>query len=82
MAEKDEYGAETTIPEAAPVGAVSDAPVFRAIEEYAASLKVSAPVFAAVKQARGWAEGKKVGKAEFEKAVQAFLNAPAGGIKR
>jgi hypothetical protein len=54
------------------------APAFRAIEEHAAALGISAPVFAAVKQARAWAAGKKVEKAEFEKAVEDFLNAPIG----
>jgi hypothetical protein len=52
---------------------------FRAVEEHAAALNISAPVFAAVKQANGWAAGKKVEKAEFEKAVNGFLQAPTGG---
>jgi len=60
--------------------AFNDAPVLRAIEEHASALKVSAPVFAAVRQAKGWADGRKVEKAEFEKAVADFLNAPAGGV--
>jgi hypothetical protein len=54
-------------------------PVFCAIEEHAAARGISAPVFAAVKQARGWAAGKKVEKAEFEKAVKGFLKASMGG---
>jgi hypothetical protein len=54
-------------------------PVFGAIEEHAAALGVPAPVFAAVRQYQGWAEGKKVKKDEFEEAVNAFLNAPIGG---
>ena len=53
-------------------------PAFRAIEEHAAALGISAPVFAAVKAANGWNAGKKVEKAEFEKAVNGFLNAPIG----
>jgi hypothetical protein len=54
-------------------------PTFRAIEEHAAALDISAPVFAAVKTARGWASGKNVEKAEFEKAVKSFLGSPIGG---
>lgn len=52
---------------------------FLAVEEHAANLQVSAPVFQAVMQAQNWAAGKKVEKTEFEKAVNAFLNAPIGG---
>ena len=52
---------------------------FLAVEEHAAQLQVSAPVFQAVMQAQNWAAGKKVEKTEFEKAVNAFLNAPIGG---
>ena len=52
---------------------------FLAVEEHAASLQISAPVFQAVMQAQNWAAGKKVEKSEFEKAVNAFLNAPIGG---
>ena len=52
---------------------------FLAIEEHAANLQISAPVFQAVMQAQNWAAGKKVEKTEFEKAVNAFLNAPIGG---
>ena len=52
---------------------------FLAVEEHAANLQISAPVFQAVMQAQNWAAGKKVEKAEFEKAVKAFLNAPIGG---
>jgi hypothetical protein len=60
-------------------GAADTAPVFCAVEEHADALGVSAPVFAAVRQYKGWAAGKKVEKSEFEKAVRDFLNAPAGG---
>ena len=52
---------------------------FLAVEEHAAALQISAPVFQAVMQAQNWAAGKKVEKTEFEKAVNAFLNAPIGG---
>ena len=52
---------------------------FLAVEEHAANLQVSTPVFQAVMQAQNWAAGKKVEKNEFEKAVNAFLNAPIGG---
>jgi hypothetical protein len=56
-----------------------NAPVFCAIEEHASALGVSAPVFAAVRQYKGWAAGKKVEKSEFERAVKDFLGSPAGG---
>lgn len=52
---------------------------FLAIEEHAVRLQISAPVFQAVMQAQNWAACKKVEKTEFEKAVNAFLNAPIGG---
>jgi hypothetical protein len=58
----------------------ADAPVFCAIEEHATALGVSAPVFAAVRQYKGWAAEKKVERSEFEKAVNAFLGAPMGGV--
>jgi hypothetical protein len=57
----------------------SDAPIFCAIEDHAKNLNVSAPIFAAVKTARGWAAGKSVDKSEFEKAVKSFLGSPIGG---
>jgi hypothetical protein len=56
-----------------------DAPVFYTIEEHAAALGVSAPVFAAVRQYKGWAAGKKVEKNEFKRAVKDFLGSPMGG---
>lgn len=62
-----------------PDDALSSAAVLCAIEEHAAALKISAPVFAAVKQANGWAAGKKVKKEEFQKAIDGFLKAPIGG---
>ncbi len=52
---------------------------FLTIEEHAQNAEISGSVFAAVMQSQGWATGKKVEKNEFEKAVQAFLNAPIGG---
>jgi hypothetical protein len=62
-----------------PDDALNSAAALYAIEEHAAALKISAPVFAAVKQANGWAAGKKVEKEEFQKAVDGFLKAPIGG---
>jgi hypothetical protein len=53
--------------------------VFCAIEEHASALGVSAPVFAAVRQYKGLAEGKKVEKSEFEEAVHTFLDSSMGG---
>ncbi|MDR2516832.1 MAG: hypothetical protein LBC88_05555 [Spirochaetaceae bacterium] len=58
----------------------AEVPGIRAIEEHAKAAGVSAPVFAAVKRARGRAAGKKVEKGEFEKAVNGFLSAPIGGV--
>jgi hypothetical protein len=52
-----------------------------AIEEHAAKLKVSKPIVAAIMQAEGWAEGKKVTKTAFLAANDAFLNGPMGGKK-
>jgi hypothetical protein len=60
---------------------VREAQIFCAIEDHAKTLGVSFPVYAAVLHSKGWAVGKKVEKAEFEKAVKDFLNAPAGGVK-
>jgi hypothetical protein len=54
-------------------------PTFLAIEEHAKARRIPAPVFAAVRQMKGWSEGKKVLEAEFNEAVNAFLNAPVGG---
>jgi len=53
------------------------------IEEHKKNLNVSAPVFAAVIQAKGWASGKRVPVEVFEKAVKDFLDAPmdSGGGK-
>jgi hypothetical protein len=58
-----------------------ETPVFCAVEEHAQAMRVSAPVFAAVMQAQGWAEGKKVERTAFETAVKGFLNGAAGGVK-
>jgi hypothetical protein len=52
------------------------------VEELAEAAKTPAPVFAAVMQAQGWAEGKRIPKADYAKAVEEFLNGPAGGIRR
>jgi hypothetical protein len=60
-------------------GAAEAAPVFCAIEEHASALGITAPVFAAVRQYKGWAAGKKVEKSGFEKAVEDFLGSPIGG---
>jgi hypothetical protein len=54
-------------------------PAFLAIEEHAKTRRISAPVFAAVRQMNGWSEGKKVSEAVFNEAVNAFLGAPIGG---
>lgn len=54
-------------------------PTFLAIEQHAKARRISAPVFAAVRQMKGWSEGKKVPEAEFNEAVNAFLGAPIGG---
>ncbi|MHB9292682.1 hypothetical protein Holit_01784 [Hollandina sp. SP2] len=56
-------------------------PVFRAIEEHAKARGLSAPVFAAVRQMKGWSEGKKVEVTEFNEAVNTFLGAPIGGTQ-
>jgi hypothetical protein len=50
------------------------------IEEHKINLNVSAPVFAAVIQAKGWASGKRVPVEVFDKAVKDFLGAPMDGI--
>jgi hypothetical protein len=49
------------------------------VEEHARRNKTPAPVFAAVMEAEGWAGGKRVPEAEFQKAVDRFLKGPAGG---
>jgi hypothetical protein len=80
--EEDEYGSAENggLPDETPPGeGTADVPpAFLAIEEHAKAQQVSAPVFAAVRQMKGWAEGKKVEEAEFKEAVNAFLNAPVG----
>lgn len=50
-----------------------------AIEELKKELGVSEAVFAGVKLARKWAEGKEVTKEEFESAVKKWLKAPIDG---
>jgi hypothetical protein len=74
MSRKDENGGSPETP------AETVTPGFCAIEDHAKTMNVSAPVFAAVRQYKGWAEGKKIEKGEFEKAVKDFLNAPVGGV--
>jgi hypothetical protein len=76
MSKKNEEGAEEDFR-----GFTETAPDFCAIEKHAETLKVSAPVFAAVRQYKGWAAGKKVEKADFERAVKDFLGASMGGKK-
>jgi hypothetical protein len=70
-------GEGTAAAEAAAQAAVP--PSFLAIEEHAKARQIAAPVFAAVRQMKGWAAGKKVEEAEFNEAVSAFLGAPIGG---
>jgi hypothetical protein len=53
---------------------------FCAIEEHAKTLNVSAPVFAAVRQSKNWAAGKKIEKSDFEKSIKDFLGSPIGGV--
>lgn len=56
-------------------------PVLLTVEEHSKRQKLTAPIFAAVMQSKGWASGKKVTKSEFEEAINAFLGAPMGGRK-
>jgi hypothetical protein len=56
-------------------------PVCLTVEEHAKRQRLTAPIFAAVMQSKGWASGKKVSKSEFEEAINAFLGAPMGGRK-
>lgn len=56
-------------------------PVLLAVEEHSKRQKLTAPIFAAVMQSKGWASGKKVTKSEFEEAIKAFLGSPMGGKK-
>jgi len=51
------------------------------IEEHKKNMNISAPVFAAVIQMKGWASGKKVPEAVFEEAVKEFLGAPMDGVQ-
>jgi len=75
VSRKDEYGEFPQVE----YSASGNVPTFCAIEAHAEALKISAPVFAAVRQSKGWAAGKKVEKSEFEKAVKDFLGSPIGG---
>jgi len=56
-------------------------PEILTIEEHRKNLNISAPVFAAVIQAKGWASGKRVPVEIFEKAVKNFLGAPMDGME-
>ena len=56
-------------------------PVLLTVEEHAKRQKLTAPIFSAVMQSKGWASGKKVTKTEFEEAIKAFLGSPMGGKK-
>jgi len=49
------------------------------IEKLKSKLKISNAVFAGVKAANGWRTGKQVTQAEFETAVDDFLNAAVDG---
>ena len=49
------------------------------IDEHAVSLKVDAPIFAAVMQSKKWASGKRMPEADFQTAVKEFLGSPMGG---
>jgi hypothetical protein len=62
-------------------GTAETPPTFLAIEEHAKTRNIAAPIFAAVRQMKGWSAGKKVEEAEFAEAVNAFLGAPMGGKK-
>jgi len=56
-------------------------PEIATIEEHKKNMNISAPVFAAVIQSKGWASGKRVPVAVFEKAVKDFLGAPMDGVR-
>ncbi len=60
---------------------LSDAKASMTVEEHAKRQRLTAPIFAAVMQSKGWASGKKVTKTEFEEAIKAFLGSPMGGKK-
>ena len=52
------------------------------LEEHAHRQGVAPSILAAVMQFKNWAGGKSVSEREFKEAVNAFLNAPASGVKR
>jgi len=58
---------------------LSDAKASMTVEEHAKRQRLTAPIFAAVMQSKGWASGKKVTKTEFEEAINTFLDSPMGG---
>jgi hypothetical protein len=74
---EDGYDAVESVWE--PSAGAAEPTTFLAIEDHAKAWRVTAPVFAAVCQMRGWATGKKMEEAEFNAAVNAFLGAPVGG---
>ena len=51
------------------------------VDEHAAREKTPPAIAAAVLQFAGWSSGKKITKKAFKDAVNAFLNAPMGGMK-
>lgn len=53
----------------------------KTIEEHARDINLPKSVFAAVKEAQGWAEGKEVPEETFREAVRSFLGGPIGGTK-
>jgi hypothetical protein len=81
-------GAEAAAQAAVPPSSVGNGggpdktpPTFLAIEEHAKARNIAAPIFAAVRQMKGWSAGKKVEEAAFVEAVNVFLGAPMGGKK-
>lgn len=50
--------------------------VFPTIEEHAEALGVPPWAFAGLKVYAGWAEGTRVSRAQFEKALKEFLQGP------
>jgi hypothetical protein len=81
MSKRDEDGGFQKPETPVETSAARAASAVLTVEDHAKALGISAPVFAAVRQAWGWAAGKKVSQSDFEKAVNGFLNAPMGGGK-
>jgi hypothetical protein len=80
MSKKNDETENQSLMEAQNVSIDVSKETFCALEEHAKTLNVTAPVFAAVQQYKGWSSGKRTEKSEFEKAVKDFLNAPIGGV--